>query len=155
MPLLCHSYKARNRFSQPSPKSGRTAGDRSSLTDLGRNHLCQCIDLGPLEYRSESINCCYFQPPSVWHFVTLGYCAQLLSHVWLFVTSWTLAQQAPLFNPGLNPCLLHWLLDYLPVSHLRSPICKGHHAKYQDNHKSESKLPGEILTTSDIQIIPL
>ena len=115
MPLLCHSYKARNRFSQPSPKSGRTAGDRSSLTDLGRNHLCQCIDLGPLEYRSESINCCYFQPPSVWHFVTLGYCAQLLSHVWLFVTSWTLAQQAPLFNPGLNPCLLHWQADSLPL----------------------------------------
>ena len=115
MPLLCHSYKARNRFSQPSPKSWRTAGDRSSLTDLGRNHLCQCIDLGPLEYRSESINCCYFQPPSVWHFVTLGYCAQLLSHVWLFVTSWTLAQQAPLFNPGLNPCLLHWQADSLPL----------------------------------------
>ena len=102
--------------------------------------------------------------------------ARLLSCVQLCAPPWTGAHQAPLFmeffsheywnglpflppvdllDPGLNPCLLHWQLDYLPVSHLRSPICKGHHAKYQDNHKSESKLPGEILTTSDIQIIPL
>ena len=103
MPSLWHSNKVRHRFSQPSPKSGRMAGDRSSLTDLRRTHLCWRLDLGPLASRTESINCCYFQPSRVWHFVTLGYCAQSLSHVWLFVTSWTLAHQAPLFNPGLNP----------------------------------------------------
>ena len=71
--------------------------------------------------------------------------AQLLSHVWLFVTPWTVARQSPLsmefsrqehwselpFPPpeelpiqGLNLCLLHllhWQAESLPLSHLGSP----------------------------------
>ena len=71
-----------------------------------------------------------------------------LSHVWLFVTPWTIAYQAPLsmefsrqeFGPGWhfllqgifltqgsNPCLLcllHWQVDSLPLIYLGSPyVC--------------------------------
>ena len=68
----------------------------------------------------------------------------LLSPVWLFETSWTVAHQPLLFmefpskNAGvgcllqgifisfsthrLNPCLLHWQADSLPLSHQGSPI---------------------------------
>ena len=69
--------------------------------------------------------------------------AQLLSHVWLFVTEWTVACQAPLSmgfprkkywsglpcpppgdlsTQGSNPRLLHWQVGSLPLSHLRSPF---------------------------------
>ena len=72
--------------------------------------------------------------------------AWVLSCVLLFVTSWTLACQAPLFmglswqaywngllfpapgdlpSQGLNPSLLHllhWHMDSLPLSHLGSPL---------------------------------
>ena len=67
--------------------------------------------------------------------------APLLSCVWLFVTPWTTARQAPLSMEfsrqeywGLpfpthgifptqqsNPCLLHWQVDFLQLSHLGSP----------------------------------
>ena len=64
-----------------------------------------------------------------------------LSHVRLFVTSWTTAHQAPLSmefsrqeywsglpfpsvgnlpDPGSNSCLLHWQVDFLLLSHLGS-----------------------------------
>ena len=68
----------------------------------------------------------------------------VLSHVWLFVTPWTVVLQAPLsmgFSPGKNSgvdChfllqgvfptqgwslhLLHWQADSLPLSHLGSPM---------------------------------
>ena len=69
-----------------------------------------------------------------------------LSHVWLFVTPWTRAYQAPLsmefsrqefgsgwhfllqgvfLTQGSNPCLLcllHWQVDSLPLIHLGSPF---------------------------------
>ena len=72
--------------------------------------------------------------------------AQLLSPVWLFVPSWTVAHQAPLpmdfpgkntgvrcyfllqgifLTQGSNLCLLHllhWQADCLPLSHLGSPL---------------------------------
>ena len=72
-------------------------------------------------------------------------CEGTISHVPLFVTAWTVARQALLslefsrqeywsglaFPPpgifptqGLNPyllCLLHWQVESLPQSHLRSP----------------------------------
>ena len=71
--------------------------------------------------------------------------ACVLSHIQLFATPWTVACQAPLSmeisqarilewvaiptpgdlpDPGSNPhlfCLLHWLADSLPLSHLASP----------------------------------
>ena len=68
--------------------------------------------------------------------------AQLLNHVHLFVTLWTVAHQAllsmgffrqeywsglpfsssgDLLNQGSNLCLLHWQADSLPLSHLGSP----------------------------------
>ena len=68
--------------------------------------------------------------------------AQLLNHVQLFVTLWTVAHQALLsmgffrqeywsglpfsssgdrLNQGSNLCLLHWQADSLPLSHLGSP----------------------------------
>ena len=67
-------------------------------------------------------------------------CTQLVSHVELFATPWTIACQAPLSikfsrqgcwsglsfpSPGdlpqrVNPGLLHWQVDSLPLSHLRS-----------------------------------
>ena len=67
-----------------------------------------------------------------------------LSRVWLFVTPWTVARQAPLpwdfqgkntgvgchfllqgiFTiQGLNPHLLHWQVVYLPLSHQGIPPC--------------------------------
>ena len=70
-------------------------------------------------------------------------CAHALSHVWLFMTPWTVACQAPWNCPGkstgvkfhfllqgifltqgLNPsflCLLHWQADSLPLPYLGSP----------------------------------
>ena len=65
-------------------------------------------------------------------------CAQSLSHVQLFVTSWTVARQAPLSmefsrieywsrlpfpslgdipDPGIKPRLLHWHVGSLLLSH--------------------------------------
>ena len=67
--------------------------------------------------------------------------AQLFSHVWLFASTWTVAHQAPLCvgfsrqeywsglpfpplgvlpDPGIEPCLLHWQVYSLPLSHLGS-----------------------------------
>ena len=65
----------------------------------------------------------------------------MLSHVWFFVTTWTVAHQAPpsmefsrqeywsgllfpppgdLPNPGINLHLLHWQMDSFPLRHLGS-----------------------------------
>ena len=77
-------------------------------------------------------------------------CAQVFSHVWVFVTPWTLAPQVPLSmefssqeywsglpsppgdlsDPEIKPLspasLLHWQADSLPLSHGGSPnICIG------------------------------
>ena len=68
--------------------------------------------------------------------------AQLLSYVWLFVSPWTVAHQAPLskntgvschfllqgdlLTQGSNPRLLHllhWQVDSLPLHHPRKPKC--------------------------------
>ena len=70
--------------------------------------------------------------------------AKLLSCVRLFATTWTVARQAPLSmglsrreyssglpfpspvdlpDPDVNPCLLHWQADSLPLSHQGSPYC--------------------------------
>ena len=67
-------------------------------------------------------------------------CVYLCNCVWLFVTSWTVAHQAPLSielsrqeywsrlpfstpgnlsNPGSNLCLLHCQADSLPLCHLK------------------------------------
>ena len=74
-------------------------------------------------------------------------CTQSLSHVWLFVTPWTVVQPIRLLCPwdfpgrktgvgcrfllqGIFPtqrsnplllCLLHWQADSLPLSHLGNP----------------------------------
>ena len=63
-------------------------------------------------------------------------CALSLSRVWLLVTPWTVAHQTlqsmgfsrlelwsgfPFLLQGLNPCLLHWQVDYLPLNHLGFP----------------------------------
>ena len=82
-------------------------------------------------------------------------CAQSLSRVWLFMTLWTGARQAPLsmglsrqkywmacrfllqgISPaqGLNPGLLrllHWQADSSPLSQLGSPKRKGYRRKNQ------------------------
>ena len=67
--------------------------------------------------------------------------SQKLNCVWPFMTPWTVAHQAPLQNfpsrntgvgchvllqgnyptQGLNPRLLHWQADSLPLCHLGSP----------------------------------
>ena len=86
----------------------------------------------------------------IWWFFILIYVymhAQLLSHVRLFGTPWTVAYQAPLYmgfsqqeywsgcrlflqrifpTQGSNPCvlcLLHWQADSLSLCHLGSPLC--------------------------------
>ena len=71
--------------------------------------------------------------------------AQSLSHVWLFATPGTVPAPTGLLCPwnfpgkntgadyhfllqeifptqGLNPCLLHWQVDSLPLCHLGSPL---------------------------------
>ena len=78
---------------------------------------------------------------------------QSLSHVWLFVTAWTMAHQAPLFldfpvkwcislfpSTGVgchfllqgilltmesNQSILHWQVGSLPLSHQESPQTEG------------------------------
>ena len=86
----------------------------------------------------------------VWNFhftfinsVAVVVAAQSLYHVWLFVTPWTVAHQAPLsvgfprqeywsglpfsflqelfLTQGLNPPLLLWQEDSLPLSHQGGP----------------------------------
>ena len=73
---------------------------------------------------------------------SLAAAAQLLSHVWLFATRWAIAArllcswdfpgkntvvgcyflfQGIFLILGLNPCLLHWQADSLPLSHSGSP----------------------------------
>ena len=75
--------------------------------------------------------------------ISLRACASVLNHVWFFVTTWTAACKAPLStefsrqeywsglpfstpgdppNPGIEPCLLHWQVNSLPLSHLGSPV---------------------------------
>ena len=73
-------------------------------------------------------------------------CVRLLSHVWCIAIPWTVAHQAPLsmrfssqeywsglpfptpedlLEPGIetvSPCLLHWQVCALPLSHLGSPL---------------------------------
>ena len=87
------------------------------------------------------VNVSYLYVCIKWHSVR----AQLLSHVWLFATTWTTAHQPPLsmvfsgkntgagchfllqgifLTQGSNLCLLrllHWQVDSLPLSHLESP----------------------------------
>ena len=67
-----------------------------------------------------------------------------------FATPWTVARQAPLSmgfprqeywsgfpfpSPGIfltqgsNPCLLHWQVDSLPLSHQGSPLCNRPYTK--------------------------
>ena len=73
--------------------------------------------------------------------ILLYICVQSLIHVWCSETPWTVACQTPLSmgfsrqeycsilqglfqTQGLNPCLqclLHWQVDYLPLSHLGNP----------------------------------
>ena len=70
----------------------------------------------------------------------------MLSHVRIFATLWTVAYRAPLFmglprqeywngwssstpgdlpDSGVEPALLHWQADSLPLSHLGSPQLKS------------------------------
>ena len=86
----------------------------------------------PLQCRRSSRACTQIVPCCKPAFVVV----QLLSHVQLFVTPWTLACQAPWHSSGKNsgvgchflfqgnllnqrskPCLLHWQVDFLSLSH--------------------------------------
>ena len=70
----------------------------------------------------------------------------MLSRVRIFATLWTVAHHAPLFmglpshkywsgwpsstlgnlpDPGIEPALVHWQADSLPLSHLGSPQLKS------------------------------
>ena len=70
----------------------------------------------------------------------------MLSHVRVFATLWTVAPHSPLFtglprqgqwsgwpsstpgdlpDPGIEPDLLYWQVDSLPLSHLGSPQLKS------------------------------
>ena len=91
--------------------------------------------------------------------------AQLLRHVQLVGIPWTVARQVPLVQgtlqagrntrvschfllqgifptQGLNPCLLHWQADSLPLRRLGSPYECIHH---QTTHSLE--LPGFECST--------
>ena len=88
--------------------------------------------------------------PSIeWHYISSFFRVSAFlysfSHVWVFVTPWTVTCQAPLFmeffrqeylsglpfsspedlpNPGIKPtslAVLHWQADSLPLSHPKSP----------------------------------
>ena len=81
-------------------------------------------------------------------------CAQSHRCVRLFATPWTVGHQVPLFmefsgkeywsglpfptpgdllTQGLNPCLLHWQVDSLLLSHLGSPSHQSHKGRtYSD-----------------------
>ena len=95
----------------------------------------------------------------LWIFRMPFVCMSVLSHVWLFVTPWTAAPQAPLsigfsrqeYWSGL-PCpslgalpepLLHWQSDSLPLSHLGSPSSTLYIDKKKNIHQ---KTP---MTTSE------
>ena len=74
---------------------------------------------------------------TIWFGWSINLCVRVLSHVWLFVTPWTVTCQAPLSidfsrqeywsglpfppprdlpDPGNNLCLLHWQMDSLSLS---------------------------------------
>ena len=108
----------------------------------------------PTTPRKTKIKELEFVNPSMLHLIPICFlhisesvcvcvCAHALSHVWLFMTPWTVACQAPWNFPGkntgekchfllqgifltqgLNPsclCLLHWQADSLPLPYLGSP----------------------------------
>ena len=63
----------------------------------------------------------------------IGVFVQLLTHVQLLVTSWTVAHQAPVsmglllpWTQGLNPIRLYWQADSLPLSHQGTPYIRVH-----------------------------
>ena len=77
-------------------------------------------------------------------------CVCVLSHIRLFATQWIINRQAPLFvevsrqrywsglpfrspgifpTQGLNPCLLHWQAESLPLYRLGSPQTSNIHLK--------------------------
>ena len=101
------------------------------------NH-CQTVQVCPSVFQVRTCRQDLF--PSLWLSM------YVLSHVWLFATSWTVAGQASLpmefsrqeywsglpfpflqgifLTQGSNLrllCLLHWLADSLPLCHLGSP----------------------------------
>ena len=90
-------------------------------------------------------------------YVCVQACVLILSHIWLFVTSWTIAWQTLLsrifqtrtlervaisYSRGSSSpwdwthnSFLHWQVDSLPLSHLRSPcICKHAYYTYMYMH---------------------
>ena len=100
-------------------------------------------------------------------FPSLWLSMYVLSHVWLFATSWTVAGQASLpmefsrqeywsglpfpflqgifLTQGSNLrllCLLHWLADSLPLCHLGSPLIMIHVLK---NHIGIKKFPKNFI----------
>ena len=96
------------------------------MDSLGTGSGVQCSQGNDVSLYAECVYLCIHWPSCIRHFAT----------PW---TTWTLARQAPLsmefsrqeywsrlpFLPqgifltqGLNPCLLHWQADSLPLQHL-------------------------------------
>ena len=60
-----------------------------------------------------------------------------------------------IFNFYLFALCLFYLFAYLTYTQSTSVKCEIHEMPGWMNHKLESRLPGEISTTSDMQMIPL
>ena len=110
---------------------------------LSGKESCQC---GKHEFDP-----CSRKIPHAMEQISSYMCTQLLSHVWLFGTSWTIACQAPLSmecfrqeywrglpflplrdlpDPGIepaSPASSALTVDSLPLSHLESPTMPEHH----------------------------
>ena len=121
---LSPTHKPIIPLSQPLP--GRQKSKSWNLSTL------QCFTCFP------SVSSTYLTPC-----MCVCVCVRALSHVWLFVTPWIVACQAPWNFPGkntgvkchfllqgifltqgLNPsflCFLHWQADSLPLPYLGSP----------------------------------
>ena len=103
-----------------------------------------CILSKLVRFKLHPLSLSYFSTLYMWLIVCVCVCVcvcvSYFSHVWLIATLWTIACQAPLsmgfprqeygsrpFPPpgdvsssGTEPCLLHWQVDSLPLSHLGS-----------------------------------
>ena len=118
------------------------------------DHTCMGLFLGSLICSTD---------PCV-HFCASTIGCVVLSCVQLFETSWIVAHQASLWDfpgkstgvhchfllheifllQGLNPYLLHWQLDCLPLSHHGSPYCFAY-CSFEYSLKSGSVIPPSLF----------
>ena len=89
---------------QSKGSESRTRPSNFTFTFIGSIHSCKDCLLGVHSaWSCKAPNKCHL-------LVCLCVCAQLFSRVWLFVTPWTVAYQAPLFMGFFQARILEWVV---------------------------------------------